>query len=137
MTINPFVGRERELVQLQQFLGQVRAGPAQVVFVAGEAGAGKSALLHEFIRHAEEADPTVVAAIGQCNAQTGVGDAYLPFREVLTALTGADDEQQARRAVTPTNAARLQELACVSGETLLDVAPDLVGIFVPRSSPRL
>lgn len=134
MAANPFVAREPELAELEQFLEQVRAGSAQVVFVAGEAGAGKSALLHEFIRHAEAGDPSVVAALGQCSAQTGVGDAYLPFREVLTALTGTDDEQQARSAVTPTNAARLQELARVSAETLLDVAPDLVGIFVPGAS---
>jgi hypothetical protein len=39
---------------------------------------------------------------------------------VLTALTGADDEQQARSAVTPTNAARLRIGA--PRETLLDVA---------------
>jgi predicted ATPase len=62
VTINSFVGRERELVELEQFLEQARAGSAQVVFVAGEAGAGKSALLHEFVSHAEAADPNVVAA---------------------------------------------------------------------------
>lgn len=134
MAINPFVGRERELAELEQLLEQAMAGLAQVVFVAGEAGAGKSSLLQEFIRHAEAVDPDVVAALGQCSAQTGVGDAYLPFREVLTALTGGDDEQQARSAITPANAARLQELARVSAETLLDVAPDLVGIFVPGAS---
>lgn len=129
-----FVGREPELRALEQFLGKAAAAKTQVVFVAGEAGAGKSALVAEFVRRAEAADPNVVAAIGECNAQTGAGDAYLPFRQVLTVLSGAQDEKETRNAVNPTNAARLRELVRVSGETLLDVGPDLVGIFVPGAA---
>ena len=129
-----FVGRENELRQLQHFLDQANAGNAQIVFVAGEAGAGKSALVHEFVRRAQEADAKLVAAIGECNAQTGAGDPYLPFRQVLTVLTGADDEKQSGNKVNATNAARLKDFVRVSGETLLDVGPDLVGIFVPGAS---
>src|SRR5262245_19093029 len=129
-----FVGREPELKTLQQFLDQAAAAKTQIAFVAGEAGAGKSALVTEFVRRAEAADPNVVAAIGECNAQTGAGDAYLPFREVLTVLSGAQDEKETGDAVNPTNAARLRELVRVSGETLLDVGPDLVGIFVPGAA---
>jgi predicted ATPase len=134
MLSTTFIGRENELRRLQHFLDRANAGRGQVVFVAGEAGVGKSALIHEFIRHAEETDAAVVAAIGQCNAQTGVGDPYLPFREVLMVLTGADDEKQTRSVLNPTNAARLREFARVSGETIIDVAPDLIGIFVPGAS---
>lgn len=129
-----FVGRENELRQLQHFLDQANAGNAQIGFVAGEAGAGKSALVQEFVRRAQETDAKVVAAIGECNAQTGAGDSYLPFRQVLTVLTGADDEKQSANKVSTTNSARLKEFVRVSGETLLDVGPDLVGIFVPGAS---
>jgi tetratricopeptide (TPR) repeat protein len=129
-----FVGREHELEALQQFLAKAAAAKTQIAFVAGEAGAGKSTLVTEFVRRAEAADPTVVAAIGECNAQTGAGDAYLPFRHVLTILSGAQDEKETGNAVTATNAARLKELVRVSGETLLDIGPDLVGIFVPGAA---
>src|SRR5512136_1979093 len=90
-----FVGRERELETLAAFLGQAISGRAQVVFVAGEAGAGKSSLVGEFVRRAEEANPDLIAATGECNAQTGAGDPYLPFRQVLTELTGARDPKPA------------------------------------------
>ncbi len=129
-----FVGREPELKALEQFLGKAAAYKTQVVFVAGEAGAGKSALVTEFVRRTEEADPTLVAAMGECNAQTGVGDAYLPFRQVLTELSGAQDEKQTAKVIDATNAERLKEFVRVSGETLLDIGPDLVGIFVPGAA---
>jgi tetratricopeptide (TPR) repeat protein len=129
-----FVGREPELRALEQFLGKAAAAKTQIVFVAGEAGAGKSALVTEFVRRTEQADPNVVAAIGECNAQTGAGDAYLPFRQVLTILSGAQDEKETSKAIDATNASRLRELMRVSSETLLDIAPDLVGIFVPGAA---
>lgn len=129
-----FVGREPELKALQQLLDRAAAAKTQIAFVAGEAGAGKSALVTEFVRRAEAADPNVVAATGECNAQTGAGDAYLPFRQVLSVLSGAQDETETGNTVNATNAARLRELVRVSGETLLDVGPDLVGIFVPGAA---
>lgn len=129
-----FVGRGQELRQLESSLGAANSGRTQIVFIAGEAGAGKSALVNEFVRRAEAADPKVIAAIGECNAQTGAGDAYLPFRQVLGVLSGAQDEQEVGSAVDVTNAARLKEFVRVSGETLLDVGPDLIGIFVPGAA---
>lgn len=129
-----FIGREHELKALEQFLERAAAGKTQVAFVAGEAGAGKSALVAEFVRRAEAADPKIVAAIGECNAQTGAMDAYLPFRQLLTVLTGAQDEKETGNAVNAANAARLKEFVRVSAQTLLDVGPDLVGIFVPGAT---
>ena len=130
----PFVGRNSELQQLQHFLDNASAGQSQVIFVAGEAGAGKTALLNEFVRRSQEKQKKLVAAAGQCNAQTGAGDAYLPFREVLTTLSGADDEKETAHKVSPTNTVRLKEFVRVSSQTLLDVGPDLIGIFVPGAS---
>src|SRR5512141_1870618 len=100
-----FVGRQVELERLQQFLAKAAAGVSQVVFIAGEAGSGKTALVTEFVNRAEEADDKLIAAVGECDAQTGAGDAYLPFREVLTALTtGADGATPAGKAPTPKHA---------------------------------
>jgi predicted ATPase len=81
-----FVGRETELRQLQQFLDQANAGHVQVVFVAGEAGAGKSALVNEFVRRVQNSDEKLIAAIGECNAQTGMGD--LSPRQINRCLPG-------------------------------------------------
>ena len=53
--LTPLVGRERELALLQERFDELREGRGQVVLVAGEAGIGKSRLLLEFRRRAEEA----------------------------------------------------------------------------------
>ena len=54
--LTPYVGRERELQLLRQCFDRAKAGQGQVVFIAGEAGIGKSRLLHEFRRQlADEA----------------------------------------------------------------------------------
>jgi len=134
MPVNTFVGRENQLLQLQQFLDEAQAGHGQVAFVVGEAGAGKSALVSEFVRRAQENDPQLIAAVGHCNAQTGAGDAYLPFREVLTTLSLPADDKQTANTVNPANAARLKEFVRVSTETLLTIGPDMIGIFVPGAS---
>ena len=46
--LTPYVGRERELRVLFDAFEQAKAGHGQVVFIVGEAGIGKSRLLHEF-----------------------------------------------------------------------------------------
>src|SRR4051794_38068450 len=134
METSTFVGRESAVQRLEQFLEKVTAGEGQIVFVAGEAGAGKTALVSEFVRRAQEDDVHTIAAMGQCNAQTGAGDAYLPFREILATLVGSQDENDTGKTITPTNASRLRDFARLSGQTLVDVAPDLVGIFVPGAA---
>jgi class 3 adenylate cyclase/tetratricopeptide (TPR) repeat protein len=45
--LTPFVGRERELNQLLDAFERARSGQGQVTLVVGEAGIGKSRLLHE------------------------------------------------------------------------------------------
>ena len=132
--MNTFVGRERELSELERYLDRAVEGHTQIVFVAGEAGSGKSTLVDEFVRRAEEANPDLIAAVGECNAQTGAGDPYLPFRQVLTVLTDAGDPKGTAGRANATNTARLKEFVRVSGETLLAVGPDLIGIFVPGAA---
>jgi tetratricopeptide (TPR) repeat protein len=126
-----FVARERELGQLDSFLNRALAGQGQVCFVIGEAGSGKTALITEFARRVQEQHDDLIVAVGQSDAQTGVGDAYLPFREMLSQLTGDVDSELARGAITQENANRLRGLLRLSGQALVDVGPDLVGIFVP------
>jgi predicted ATPase len=131
MTASLFVGREQPLERLQALLEQAFAGRGQACFVTGEAGSGKTALVTEFARRALEQHHDLVAALGQCDAHTGAGDAYLPFREILAQLTGDVEGKLARGTISPENASRLKKLLRFSGQALAEVGPDLIGIFVP------
>ncbi len=126
-----FVAREGELGLLWQFLDRALGNQGQVCFVTGEAGSGKTALVTEFARRVQEKHTDLVVAIGQCDAHTGIGDPYLPFREVLCQLTGDVEAKLAQGVITKENASRLRKLMAVSGQVLVEVAPGLIGLFVP------
>ena len=129
-----FVGRERELARLTSMLTAAMAGETQVCFVTGEAGAGKSSLVGEFARRAQDTYPDLVVAVGICNAQTGVGDPYLPFREVLAQLTGDIETKLAQKQISSNNAGRLKNFLRLSGATLLEFGPDLIGTLIPGAA---
>lgn len=126
-----FVARERQLERLNGFLQRALGAQGLVCFVTGEAGSGKTALVTEFARRAQEEHTDLVVALGQSDAQTGAGDPYLPFREVLGLLTGDVEAKLAQGAITPENASRLRRLLSFSGRALVEVGPDLIEIFVP------
>ena len=125
-----FVARERELEQLEDFLEVAIAGQGHVVLVTGEAGSGKSALIQEFAWRAQAAHPDLVFAVGHGNAQTGAGDPYLPFREILALMTGDVAAQQAAGAMTREQAGRLRRLLPLAVQALIKAGPDLVDLFV-------
>ena len=130
-----FIGRKAQLERLQQALHIAASGHVQIVFIAGEAGSGKTSLADEFIREHAAQDPELIVATGQCNAQTGAGDPYLPFRQVLNSLTS--DAETGRNPVERDQAQRaaaLREFVRVSTQTLIQIGPDLIGIFVPGGS---
>ena len=83
-----FVARERELAKLRSFLDKALEGSGVVAIVTGGPGQGKTALLSEFARRAMTAYPDLLVAKGNCSAISGVGDPYLPFRDVMAMLTG-------------------------------------------------
>jgi DNA-binding SARP family transcriptional activator len=126
-----FVARERELEQLERFLDTALAGQGRVVFVTGDAGSGKTALMQEFARLAQKAHADLVIAGGHGNAHTGVGDPYLPFREILGLLTGDIEAQWSAGAMTRDQARRLWHLLPLAVEVLAEAGPDLIGSFVP------
>lgn len=127
----PFVAREAELARLQTHLDQALQGSGQVVFITGEAGAGKSTLVHEFARRSGQAHPDLAAAIGRCNAYTGVGDPYLPFREALGMLAGDIDLQPAASELHPDQARRLWQLMPATLSALLESGRELFDTFIP------
>jgi DNA-binding winged helix-turn-helix (wHTH) protein/tetratricopeptide (TPR) repeat protein len=87
------VGREAELAQLQQWWAQACQGRRQVVFVAGEAGIGKTTLVDAFVTQIA-ATEVVCYARGQCIEHYGAGEAYLPLLEALGQLGRGPDGAQ-------------------------------------------
>ncbi len=61
-----FVGREAELRQLQTLFDQARQGQGGLVLVEGEAGVGKSWLVHKLLRYCDAAGASIVS--GVCSA---------------------------------------------------------------------
>jgi tetratricopeptide (TPR) repeat protein len=131
LTESLFVACEQELEGLQEILSRAIAGTGQICFITGEAGAGKTTLTTEFANRALEAYPALLMAVGNCNAQTGIGDPYLPFREVLGQLTGDVEGKLTQGAISQENAGRLQSFLNVSGRAVVDLGPDLIDIFLP------
>ncbi|MCB0195618.1 MAG: AAA family ATPase, partial [Anaerolineae bacterium] len=131
-----FIGREEELSRLDDFLTKTIAGQGQVVFVTGEAGQGKTSLIKAFARRAQAAHPTLIVAGGTCDVYTGVGDPFLPFRQVLNMLTACTETQWTAGAITRDHALRLWNLLPQSVRALIDYGPDLIGTFVPGPTLR-
>ena len=119
-----FVDRDRELAEASKHLQLLKDGRPGVVFVAGEAGVGKTAFVRQLLRAAERAFPCVGAAVGTCNVQLGLTDPYTPFKGILHSLV---------RNVTPL-AKPLGEAMTV-GEAvvteLLHSFPQLISVFRP------
>jgi DNA-binding winged helix-turn-helix (wHTH) protein/tetratricopeptide (TPR) repeat protein len=79
------VGREQALGVLQRRLRRTLRGQRQIVFVTGEAGIGKTALVDAFTRTIP-ADGSIRVCRGQCLEQYGTGEAYLPVLEAIGRL---------------------------------------------------
>jgi DNA-binding SARP family transcriptional activator len=131
-----FVARERELAALGDALRRVAQAGVGTVFVVGEAGSGKTALLAEFARRAQADDPGLLVLWGHGTAFTGSGIPFEPFVHVARMLCGeaeappqahASREEQARRAWQ-----RLPDTI----DALLDHGPDLLGRFVTTPTLR-
>jgi class 3 adenylate cyclase/tetratricopeptide (TPR) repeat protein len=80
--LTPLVGRERELATLLDRFGEVKTGRGQVVFIAGEAGIGKSRLMLEFRRALAEAGEAVTWLEGRC-ISFGQSIPFLPLIDQL------------------------------------------------------
>ena len=79
------VGRDDALSRMQIWLERTLAGERQIVFVTGEAGIGKTALVDTFARNIAS-DRSIRIGRGQCLEQYGTGEAYLPVLEAIGRL---------------------------------------------------
>ncbi len=79
-TLSPFVGRRRELDVLEELRELAAASQGQIVGVSGEAGAGKSRLMHEFRKRLQ--GQRISYLLGQCRSY-GPGIPYLPLQDMV------------------------------------------------------
>ena len=85
-----FVGRDEALARMRRWLQKTLAGERQMIFVIGEAGIGKTALVDTFARYAGF-DRSIRIGTGQCLEQYGVGEAYMPILEAIGRLCREDE----------------------------------------------
>ena len=80
-----FVGRDKTLSVMRRSLEKMLGGERQIVFVTGEAGIGKTALVDTFARYVGF-DSKIRLGRGQCREQYGTSEAYLPILEAIGRL---------------------------------------------------
>lgn len=130
----PIVGRANELSKLERLLDVALSGHGRVAFVVGEAGSGKTTLMHAFTHRAMEAHPNLVTASGSCCHHGSSGDACLPFREILQSLSGDVEPRQAAGSLSREEADRLWRLFPHIAQTIVNEAPALIDRFVPGTA---
>jgi DNA-binding winged helix-turn-helix (wHTH) protein/tetratricopeptide (TPR) repeat protein len=105
---SPMIGRSNALERLRAAWQVATAGRRQIVWIAGEAGVGKTTLTERFMAEVGEAH----SAHGQCVEQYGAGEPYFPVLEALTALCRRDATLAGHvRAIAPTWLLQLPWLA--------------------------
>jgi DNA-binding SARP family transcriptional activator len=129
-----FVARESELGRLGACLDLAIAGQGRALFVCGEAGSGKTALMAEFARRAMETHRDLVVANGECSAYSGFGDPYLPFRGILAMLTGDVPAHWTAGAIPLDHARRLQGALSATIEALFERGPQVLDVLVQKAS---
>ena len=120
VTSSRFIGRTRELAELEAALRDAAAGRPSLAFIAGESGVGKTRLLKELERNAFAAGARVIT--GDC---VSLGEDELPYAPIVAALRSLtrdgdpvlDELGPATRAGL---ASLLPELAPPNGEAAAD-----------------
>ena len=99
---SPFVGRQRESATMALALAEANARRPRLIFLAGEAGIGKTRTAEEFVARAREQG--CAGVISRCHEGDGA-PAFWPWEQVVR--------------------------ACVELAYLLQVARTLLGLFYP------
>jgi class 3 adenylate cyclase/tetratricopeptide (TPR) repeat protein len=127
--LTPFVGRQPELEVLQQAMARAWTGHGQVVALVGEAGVGKSRLVHEVI-HSHRTQGWRV--LESTSVSYGKATPYFPVIDLLKRYCHMDDGDDAR-----TIRAKVLGYILTLDETLQDTLPTLLALLdaVPDDSP--
>ena len=127
--LTALVGRREELAQLEACYERASGGLAQVVWVVGDAGTGKSRLVYEFRERLEKDGVTILEARGSALNR---GVTFAPWVGMLRRHLGIgvdDDPEEVRRKVLEGAGDRPSETAI--GPQLLSI----LGLSADRDTP--
>ncbi len=126
-----FVGRQQELVTLQQALEQAGAGHGQVVAMVGEAGLGKSRLAYEFV-HSHYTPGWLV--LESASVSYGKATPYYPVIDLLKRYSHVEEHDDTR-----TIRAKVTGQVLTLDLALQDAVPALLSLLdaLPEDSPFL
>lgn len=97
--IPSLIGRQSPLARLRAAWSRAQSGDRQLIWIAGDAGVGKSTLIKRFVSEL----PPGAAVYGQCIEHFGTGEPYLPILEAMAELCRRAPELAGTlRAVAPT-----------------------------------
>lgn len=95
---SPLIGRDQELARLHRELEALKDGKRRILFLTGEAGIGKTALVDAFCRDVGSSDAVLVAR-GQSVEGVGNKERYYPVMEALGHLCDAPGGDAACRTL--------------------------------------
>jgi tetratricopeptide (TPR) repeat protein len=127
--LTPLVGRQRELEVLHQAPALAQTGHGQVVALVGEAGVGKSRLVHECMRSLHTHDWRVLESAA---VSYGTTTPYGPVIDVFKRYGQIEDQDDARTIRT-----KMTRQVVTLDETLQDTLPALLALLdvLPEDSP--
>jgi predicted ATPase len=97
------IGRDVDLIRLQELAQLAVKGQRQLVFITGPSGIGKTALLSAFCEAFAASSPQARMACGHCVEGLSEKEDYHPIIEVFDQLFASEDRERERRirAITP------------------------------------
>ncbi len=123
-----FVGRSQELAILDDEYSRVRHGERRLVFIIGDAGIGKSALIETWAARLDEA-VRVRVVTSQCVEQIGAVEAYLPFLEAIRVMCECSDGEHVVAALRRLAPTWLLQLPALQNEAERDLLQEQASDF--------
>ena len=125
----PFVARQKELSQLENYLKVKDFHHSKIALISGEAGSGKTMLMQRFAQKSQQIEPATLCLFGECQAHVGSGIPYHPFRNLLTRAVGDAQSQMQFSGINYEQAERLLAMRSAITTLLQEVAPDLLSLL--------
>lgn len=122
------IGREAELEQLAKRFGKIIKSERQIIFISGELGIGKTALVEAFLRHltvmqaSRLQSDAVWIGRGQCIEHHGEGEDFLPILDALRQLCRAPGNEQLLTLLNRYAPTWLLQMPVAIGSAELEVA---------------
>lgn len=130
--LTPFVGRDEELDRLEARFAQVREGAGQTILVSGDAGMGKSRLLHAFRRQLVDRPHSWL----ECHCSPyDQGSPFHPVIELLRQVTGISEENPAEVQIASLE--RELEAHDLPPDPNLPLLTELLALPAPAGVPPL